>query len=74
MNLLKGTRYEAAGGGGGMMDDTDAAIASNDWMACETCANFDDADGCTLKHIDVELHPLGDWILCVQYEPRLDGE
>ena len=47
--------------------DIDASIASPHWEACETCKHNGN-NGCCLSYIDLELHELGDWILCMQYE------
>jgi hypothetical protein len=46
-------------------DETDAAIASTHWEACNTCKFFGN-NGCVKSFIDLSVH-LGEWIICDDY-------
>lgn len=45
----------------------EGCIASPHWEACNTCLNLGN-NGCKLSSISLEVHQLGDWIICEDYE------
>lgn len=48
------------------------AIASPHWEACETCVwSRNGGKGCDQEGtMSLSLHPLGDWIICDEYEEK----
>ena len=48
------------------MIETDRAIASPHWEACETCV-YAGENGCILPEVGLSVY-MGDWILCDDYE------
>lgn len=53
------------------MDETERAIASPHWRACDTCKFFNSND-CMKSCIDLSVY-LGDWILCDDYERKYEN-
>ena len=50
----------------------EGCIASPHWEGCETCRNNDQSYGCVIKEeILLSLH-LGDFILCGDYEVKVE--
>lgn len=45
----------------------EGCIASPHWKACESCKHLG-SHGCKLNIINLSVHPLGDWIICDDYE------